>query len=38
MSEKINRPIDSSEARGIRIAQASKLVATHLDRIIMFIG
>ncbi|KAL9543578.1 hypothetical protein MBANPS3_008055 [Mucor bainieri] len=38
MSEKINRPIDSNEARGIRIAQASKLVSTHLDRIIMFIG
>ncbi|OAD06662.1 hypothetical protein MUCCIDRAFT_107245 [Mucor lusitanicus CBS 277.49] len=35
---KINRPIDSQEARGIRIAQASKLVSTHLDRIILFIG
>ncbi|KAL7330883.1 hypothetical protein PS15p_203163 [Mucor circinelloides] len=38
MSEKINRPIDSNIARGIRIAQASKLVSTYLDRTIMFIG
>ncbi|GAN11365.1 drug:H+ antiporter [Mucor ambiguus] len=38
MSEKINRPVDSNEARGIRIAQASKLISTNLDRIIMFIG
>ncbi|EPB82989.1 hypothetical protein HMPREF1544_10262 [Mucor circinelloides 1006PhL] len=38
MGEKINRPIDFNIARGIRIAQASKIVSTYLDRIIMFIG
>lgn len=38
MNEKINRPIDSNISKGIRIAQASNLVTTKLDKIIMFTG
>jgi hypothetical protein len=38
MSERINRPIDSNISKGIRIVQASELVTTKLDKIIMFTG
>lgn len=38
MGKKINRPIDYNISKGVRIAQASNLVTTKLDKIIMFTG